>query len=322
MPPFDGSGLDVACANATQDAPAILERAGLNADPLLEAFVRRLMARRLSARFQTAHEALAVLELIETDRIAAARALSGVAAPVVVAAIGSGPMPVAMPANSDALSTHPVAAAVSPPVAAMARRSTEITHVEHVAGMRPARRRMWWAGSLAAALITVVGWSAGIRPDARAPRIDASLSSVDIDAARATPQLPPSFEAPVIPAPIAAVVSPVPAGPAPMVAHRRTAKRTAGVTPSMTRTDVVAPSVARTAVVPVVLEPEHVNAPDVATAGVLAARYVAVGRALRGAPDALWARYRLIRINDALASEDSRMKALVSLSDIERAIDR
>jgi hypothetical protein len=90
----------------------------------------------------------------------------------------------------------------------------------------------------------------------------------------------------------------------------------------MTRTDVVAPSVARTAVVPVVLEPEHVNAPDVATAGVLAARYVAVGRALRGAPDALWARYRLIRINDALASEDSRMKALVSLSDIERAIDR
>jgi hypothetical protein len=55
------------------------------------------------------------------------------------------------------------------------------------------------------------------------------------------------------------------------------------------------------------------------TASALAARYVAVGKALRGSSDELWARYRLIRINDALKTEASRRETLALLSDIERA---
>jgi hypothetical protein len=52
----------------------------------------------------------------------------------------------------------------------------------------------------------------------------------------------------------------------------------------------------------------------------VAARYAAVGRALRGAPDALWKQYRRIRINEAIATHASRRATLAALSEIERAI--
>ncbi|MGE0869744.1 MAG: serine/threonine-protein kinase [Kofleriaceae bacterium] len=68
--PFEGSAIDIALANINKDPPPIR-----GADPLLEAFARKLMARNLSRRFQSAHEALHVLALIETDRRAAGLAL-------------------------------------------------------------------------------------------------------------------------------------------------------------------------------------------------------------------------------------------------------
>jgi len=77
MTPFAGEAFDVTLANATKDPPPIEERAGVSVDSLLEAFARRLMARRRDERFQTAHEALEVLDLVERDRIAAARAIAG-----------------------------------------------------------------------------------------------------------------------------------------------------------------------------------------------------------------------------------------------------
>ncbi len=52
--PFDGSGVDVALANVTQDPPLIAARTDVAVDPVLEAFVRRLMARRVCDRFQSA----------------------------------------------------------------------------------------------------------------------------------------------------------------------------------------------------------------------------------------------------------------------------
>ncbi|HTL34043.1 MAG TPA: serine/threonine-protein kinase, partial [Kofleriaceae bacterium] len=94
MPPFPGSSVDVALANASKDAPTIAERAGIDVDPLLEAFMRKLMARRLELRFQSAREALDVLALIEIDRMAAARVLGGsplVDVPRPMLAQGSGP---------------------------------------------------------------------------------------------------------------------------------------------------------------------------------------------------------------------------------------
>ncbi len=74
--PFTGSAIEIALANIGQDAPPIAQRApGVVADPLLERFARKLMARRLGDRFATAHAALGVLDLIERDRLEASLAL-------------------------------------------------------------------------------------------------------------------------------------------------------------------------------------------------------------------------------------------------------
>jgi eukaryotic-like serine/threonine-protein kinase len=82
--PFDASGLEAAVANISKDPPAFAVRApGVSVDPLLEAFVRKLMARRRDARFSSARDALEVLELISRDRNAAALVL-GAAKPVPV----------------------------------------------------------------------------------------------------------------------------------------------------------------------------------------------------------------------------------------------
>ena len=74
-PPFDGSGVEIMMLNMAQDPPSVMTRAGRDVDPLLEAFARKLMAREASDRFPSASEALRVLQLIDRDRDAAARAL-------------------------------------------------------------------------------------------------------------------------------------------------------------------------------------------------------------------------------------------------------
>lgn len=80
-PPFDGSGLEIMMSNMLYDPPSIATRTGRHVDPLLEAFVLRLMAREVGERFASATVALEVLALIERDRDAAARVL-GLAASV------------------------------------------------------------------------------------------------------------------------------------------------------------------------------------------------------------------------------------------------
>ena len=73
--PFAGSAVDVAIANMSKDPPPIYDRAAVEADPLLERFTRRLMARDAEQRFPSAAIALSVLELIERDPQAAGAAL-------------------------------------------------------------------------------------------------------------------------------------------------------------------------------------------------------------------------------------------------------
>ena len=74
--PFDGSGAEVARANLLLDPPPIAERVPyLAIDPLLEAFARRLMAKKRDARPATAKVARDLLDLIGRDREAAAKAL-------------------------------------------------------------------------------------------------------------------------------------------------------------------------------------------------------------------------------------------------------
>ncbi len=70
--PFDGSAMEIAVANITHDHPPIATRAPhVKPDPLLEAFSRKLAARDAKKRIGSAHEALAMLELIERDPDAA-----------------------------------------------------------------------------------------------------------------------------------------------------------------------------------------------------------------------------------------------------------
>ncbi|HEY4242165.1 MAG TPA: protein kinase [Kofleriaceae bacterium] len=74
--PFDGTGAEVARANLLLDPPAISVRVPhLEVDPLLEAFARKLMAKKRDHRPATAKAARDILDLIERDRSAAATAL-------------------------------------------------------------------------------------------------------------------------------------------------------------------------------------------------------------------------------------------------------
>ena len=70
--PFDGTAMEIAVANITDDPPPIAKRApGVQFDRLLEALARKLMARSLDHRIESATAALAILDLLERDRAAA-----------------------------------------------------------------------------------------------------------------------------------------------------------------------------------------------------------------------------------------------------------
>jgi serine/threonine-protein kinase len=74
--PFEGSAIEIALANANKDPPRFAERVpGLEVDPLLEMFARKLMARGPGERFATARAALDLLDLMDLDRGAAATEL-------------------------------------------------------------------------------------------------------------------------------------------------------------------------------------------------------------------------------------------------------
>ncbi|HEY0189570.1 MAG TPA: serine/threonine-protein kinase [Kofleriaceae bacterium] len=70
--PFDGSALEVVVCNMNEDLPWIADRAPRAApkrieDLALEGFLRRLAARDLAARLASAHDALALLDIVEDD---------------------------------------------------------------------------------------------------------------------------------------------------------------------------------------------------------------------------------------------------------------
>lgn len=74
--PFEGSGVEVAIENMTNDTPAMGVRVpSVNIDPLLDAFTRKLTRKHPKDRPASAAEARALLKLIATDRTAAAIAL-------------------------------------------------------------------------------------------------------------------------------------------------------------------------------------------------------------------------------------------------------
>jgi serine/threonine-protein kinase len=142
-PPFEGSGVEIMMLNMMQDPPSVATRTGIDVDPLLEAFARRLMARDRDDRFTTARATLEILELIERDREAAARALGlGTCVPVPTR-------------EQDAIVTrrHVVSVALDP-VARVERACGE--HGLPLAAAKvavPPRRRRWGTVVGAAAII-------------------------------------------------------------------------------------------------------------------------------------------------------------------------
>jgi eukaryotic-like serine/threonine-protein kinase len=71
--PFEGSAMEVALLKIDHDPPPFAQRAPhVRVDPVLEAYMRTLLARDVSKRFASAHAAFECLELYERDRLAAA----------------------------------------------------------------------------------------------------------------------------------------------------------------------------------------------------------------------------------------------------------
>jgi serine/threonine-protein kinase len=74
--PFDGTAMEVAVAKMDRDPPPISVRAPhVVVDPVLAAFMHKLIARKPLSRFATARIAYDLLTLFESDRLAAAAEL-------------------------------------------------------------------------------------------------------------------------------------------------------------------------------------------------------------------------------------------------------
>jgi eukaryotic-like serine/threonine-protein kinase len=92
--PFSGSAIEIALSNANKDPPHMVDRVpGVDVDPLLELFARKLMARSAAKRFASAVDALTVLELIDRDRTAAGLSLGVTDTATASGVIGLPPVP-------------------------------------------------------------------------------------------------------------------------------------------------------------------------------------------------------------------------------------
>ncbi len=296
--PFDGDGVDVARSNLMFDPPAMNERVPyLNVDPLLEAFTRKLMARDRDQRFSSAKAARAVIELIASDRHAAAIELGIAPRPVPE----SMPPPLstaarnmlAMPAMGRA---RPVPNTLEPGVMATLTPRTE-------APVRP-RRKIWIATAVTTVMVTGMVAFAMTRVDE--PLQIAELSAPATPVSDPKPAPTPALEPPPPPPPVI-VDEPPPVPVRPVTPRPRVAPKLATQAPRSTQeTPSATPSAA-----------------DVA------ALYGAVGRALghlqqskgSDATIDLWPRFRHIRINDAIATAESRTETHRALQQLQRDVD-
>jgi eukaryotic-like serine/threonine-protein kinase len=175
--PFEGDGVDVARANLLSETPAMNVRVpGLEVDPLLEAFTRKLMMKSRDDRPATAQAARQLIELIdlsEQDRRVAAAAL-GVSFEATTPA--SSPAPVGWPPSAAAslvyqtteplpapwpISQRPPAPAAAPPEVTPGAEDTE-----QIAPMRSAPSRI--VLPVAAALAVLVALALALHGPPRA----------------------------------------------------------------------------------------------------------------------------------------------------------
>ena len=220
--PFDGTGAEVARANLLLDPPAIAKRVPyLEVDPLLEAFARRLMAKKREHRPATAKVARELLDLIERDPDAAAKAL-GITLPASARLPQvTQPSPPQHPGTTAAVEAPAVVTPVATPELPRAERYLPTAPADPLAWR--AKRRKWIQlvalGAIGLALAIVFGV---LRSDKPAPRVPLALGGVAdagapvadaevvlaIDAAEEPPPIVVDA-APVTPVRDAAVVPPV-----------------------------------------------------------------------------------------------------------------
>jgi serine/threonine-protein kinase len=298
--PFHGTGAEVAYANVTKDPPLIADRArGVAADPLLEAFARRLMARRRDDRFASAHEALAALELIDRDRIAAARAIG-----LFGGSFEASGMVVRVPHDSDALSTLPMSD--SAPVPVIAPEPT----------VRRSRAPLWALAVLAIGVVAAWALLHGKPANTASAALPRTPAVIELPEPAGPVHLTTTAPAPAVVStpPVATPARAAVVAPAPAIAQP---SALATIAPAIEQPPAVA------APAPAIEQPPVVAPPPVAdeSAAAVAARYHAVGNALhtRGT-DELWQQYRRIQLAEAMATAESRHAALTALDAIERAL--
>ena len=318
--PFDGSGAEIARANLLLDPPAISERVPyLEVDPLLEAFARRLMAKKRDQRPATAKAARELLDLVERDRDAAASALGIAAAtrapqvtqdvvPQPHVPLEAPPMP---PQPSPITATLPADASIDEPAAPV--RS---------------RRRLVIAGGaalLAAAAIIVFATTRGGhdgRAEPEPPLVRAGTL------AQTTPPAPAPRVVEDKPTAVANVPDVADTKPAELTNPAAADKPPATPRPARTKkpTDVKPAKPADqppvdTPTKPVDKQPEPAAAEVPVNA--LVTQYSTVGRDLKALGDKatdLWPRYRMIQLNEALKAADKRAEASAILTQLQKLI--
>ena len=347
--PFDGTGAEVARANLLLDPPRISDRVPyLQVDPLLEAFARRLMAKKRDNRPATAKAARQLLDLIERDRDAAAAALGvppEAARPSMVTADAT-PIP---RHGGDHPGTFPPpirqAPGMASPVAVVVPRSekdisTQLTD-------RVGARRRW--PLLAAALVAIAGIAVaavvvfgGSPADTPAPApAPPAVATATVTPVPTPPTAPPVEAKPETPPPVeikAETPPPVETNAettrphlAPRPKHTEPKVETKKVETKKVETKKVEttqqPAVTTVAPPPPPPPPVETKAKPI-DPGALVAQYKSVGAELKAlqqnkgvdAASDLWARYRMIRITDAMATQDKRDAAAAVLSKLHAEI--
>jgi serine/threonine-protein kinase len=330
--PFDGNGAEVARANLLLDPPKISDRVPyLVVDPLLEAFSRKLMSKKRDHRPATAKAARELLDLIERDRDAAAVAL-GVPAETARTEMKTadatpiprhagdhpGTFPPPIRGEQQAPSMQSAVAVVVP--RSQKDISTEVTSTV-------AQRRRW--PLIAAALVAVAGIAVaavvmfgGSHEPANAP------PTVAVQPAPPTVAVQPAPPPPVVTPPTPPPVDTKPAEPVVETPAAETTKPHLTTRPKHTETKVAAkpetkvetkapPAIATTPPPPKTID-----------AGALVAQYKSVGGELKAFEQAkgedaasdLQARFRMIRITDAMSTQDKRNETAALLSKLHADI--
>jgi serine/threonine protein kinase len=348
--PFDGTGAEVARANLLLDPPMIAQRVPyLEVDPLLEAFARRLMAKKRDQRPATAKAARELLDLIDKDRPAAAAALGvplsqSARAPAVTQDqtpvprhpyTGNDTFPPPIRPDAALAATDPAAPPIEAKIPKSQREvSTAVTGPLSYDDEQPrSGSRRWLFGGLGVLLVGGIATFALTRGSGDDDKPAAPVDDKVVMATTPPSEPPPE---PVAKEPPVEVKQPEVKDP-PVEVKEPEVKTTTPVdvkkTPGLGKQPIKKDPKDQKIVPPgtgsdnTVVRVPDVKQPDpTATksdAAAIAARYSSVGQKLKALGPAatdLWPRYRLIRIQDVMSSPEKRAEASQILGKLERDI--